>query len=123
MPFFKKEYILRRHSADEIIDGHRVAGYQDIPVILDVQTLSAKEVVDVSGSRDEVILKTFGDFPVRVSKIEDGVRADQLLFDGRWYECKSSRLSENTILKHWTSIFELMPSNSAIEDGGEEEDD
>lgn len=69
------------------------------------------------------MLKTFGDFPVRTSKQEECVRSDQLLYDGRWFECMSSRLSRNTILKHWTSTFKLIPvsenkepSNSEMEE-------
>lgn len=109
MPFFGNSYTLRRYGKDEIVDGYPTAGYEDMTVILDVQTLSDDEVIDVGGSRDKEMLKTFGDFPIRTSKQEDGVRSDQLLYEGRWFECMSSRLSKNTILKHWTSTFELIP--------------
>ena len=102
MPFFGSSYTLRRYGEDKIIDGYPTAGY---------------------GSRDEEMLKTFGDFPVRTSKQEECVRSDQLLYDGRWFECMSSRLSRNTILKHWTSTFKLIPvsenkepSNSEMEE-------
>ena len=121
MPFFGSSYTLRRYG--EIIDGYPTAGYEDIQVILDVQTLSDDEVIEAGGSRDEEMLKTFGDFPVRTSKQEECVRSDQLLYDGRWFECMSSRLSRNTILKHWTSTFKLIPvsenkepSNSEMEE-------
>ena len=123
MPFFGSSYTLRRYGKDKIIDGYPTAGYEDIQVILDVQTLSDDEVIEAGGSRDEEMLKTFGDFPVRTSKQEDCVRSDQLLYDGRWFECMSSRLSRNTILKHWTSTFKLIPvsenkepSNSEMEE-------
>ena len=105
MPFFGSSYTLRRYGEDKIIDGYPTAGYEDIQVILDVQTLSDDEVIEAGGIRDEC------------------VRSDQLLYDGRWFECMSSRLSRNTILKHWTSTFKLIPvsenkepSNSEIEE-------
>ena len=109
MPFFGRMYILRRYEEDQIVDGYQVAGYADRQVFLDVQMQSDKEVIEAGGSRDDVLLKTFGDFPIQTSRQEKGLRADQLLYDGRWFECKSSRLSENTILKHWTSTFQLIP--------------
>lgn len=109
MPFFASNYTLRRYGEDKIVNGYPTAGYEDMTVSLDVQTLSDDEVIEAGGSRDKMMLKSFGDFPIRTSKQEDGVRADQLLYEGRWFECMSSRLSRNTIIKHWTSTFELIP--------------
>ncbi|MCD7826346.1 MAG: hypothetical protein LUH14_10365 [Clostridiaceae bacterium] len=109
MPFFGRNYTLRRYGEDTVVNGYPVAEYEDISVVLDVQTLSDDEVIETGGSRDRMMLKTFGDFPIRCSKQEDGVRSDQLLYEGRWFECMSSRLSENTLIKHWTSTFELIP--------------
>lgn len=109
MPFFGENYTLRRYSGDTVVNGYPTAGYKDISVFLDVQTMSDDEVIEAGGSRDKMMLKSFGDFPIRCSKQEDGVRSDQLLYEGRWFECMSSRLSKNTIIKHWTSTFELIP--------------
>lgn len=111
MPFFAKDYTLRRYEKDSVINGYPTAGYADITVSLDVQTMSDDEVIETGGSRDKMMLKTFGDFPIRTSKQEEGIRSDQLLYEGRWFECMSSRLSQNTILKHWTSTFELIPAS------------
>lgn len=112
MPFFAENYTLRRYGKDSIVNGYPTAGYEDITVSLDVQTMSDDEVIEAGGSRDKEMLKTFGDFPIRTSKQEEGVRSDQLLYEGRWFECMSSRLSRNTILKHWTSTFELVPAST-----------
>lgn len=112
MPFFAENYTLRRYRKDLVVNGYPTAGYEDIMVSLDVQTMSDDEVIEVGGSRDKEMLKTFGNFPIRTSKQEEGVRSDQLLYEGRWFECMSSRLSRNTILKHWTSTFELVPAST-----------
>lgn len=58
MPFFGSTYTLRRYGEDKIIDGYPTAGYEDIQVVLDVQTLSDDEVIEAGGSRDEEMLKT-----------------------------------------------------------------
>lgn len=112
MPFFGENYTLRRYGEDKIVNGYPTAGYKDITVFLDVQTMSDDEVVEAGGSRDKMMLKTFGDFPIRCSKQEEGVRSDQFLYEGRWFECISSKLSKNTIVRHWTSTFELVPAST-----------
>ena len=58
MPFFGNTYTLRRYGEDQIIDGYPTAGYEDIQVVLDVQTMSDDEVIEAGGSRDEQMLKT-----------------------------------------------------------------
>jgi hypothetical protein len=122
MPFFGDNYTLRRYGEDAVVNGYPTATYKDISVFLDVQVMSADEIIEAGGSGDKTMLKTFGDFPISCSKQEEGVRSDQLLYEGRWYECMSSRLSKNTIIKHWTSTFELIPvsTNAEPEDTGTE---
>lgn len=119
MPFFGENYTLRRYGECKFINGYAVSEYEDQTVFLDVQTISDDEVKEDTGSRDEMMLKTFGDFPIRCAKQEDSFRSDRLLYDGRWYECTASRLSQNTILEHWTSVFTLLPDigDGEMEDG------
>ena len=78
MPFFGNTYTLRRYGKDQIIDGYPTAGYEDIQVVLDVQTMSDDEVIEAGGSRDEQMLKTFGNFSIRTSKQEECVRVHVL---------------------------------------------
>ena len=79
MPFFGNTYTLRRYGKDQIIDGYPTAGYEDIQVVLDVQTMSDDEVIEAGGSRDEQMLKTFGNFSIRTSKQEECVRMEFLM--------------------------------------------
>ena len=51
MPFFGANYTLRRYGKDKIVNGYPTAGYEDITVFLDVQTMSDNEVVNAGGSR------------------------------------------------------------------------
>ena len=123
MPFLGDDYTIRRYKKDTVVRGYPCAEYEDITVYLDVQVMSDRAVIEAGGSRDKMMLKTFGDFPIRCSKQEEGVRSDQLLYEGRWFECVSSRLSKNTIIQHWTSTFELIPVSTnpeSIEPGKEE---
>ena len=111
MPFFGDNYTLRRFGKSTIVNGYPTEGYVDESVFLDVQTVSDEATIEESGSRDQMLLKTFGDFPIQCSKQDKGVVSDQILYDGRWYECISSKLSRNTFIKHWTSTFSLIPED------------
>ena len=46
MPFFGENYTLRRYGKDVVVNGYPIAGYEDITVFLDVQTMSDDEVVE-----------------------------------------------------------------------------
>jgi hypothetical protein len=121
MPFFGKNYTLRRFGESQVVNGYQTAGHTDQTVFLDVQTISDDEVKEDTGSRDSMMLKTFGDFPIRCTKQEDGVQPDRLFYDGRWYECTASRLSQNTFIKHWTSTFALLPEEPVEDEETEDE--
>lgn len=115
MPFFGENYTLRTYKEDVVVNGYPTARCEDITVFLDVQAMSDDEVIEAGGSRDKMMLKTFGDFPIHCSKQEEGVRSDQLFYEGRWFECMSSRRSKNTFIRHWTSTFELIPASTNSE--------
>lgn len=115
MPFFGENYILRRFGESKLINGYPVIEHEDITVFLDVQESFHHKKTEEAGSRDDMTLTTFGDVPIRCSKQEQGVLSDQLLYKGRWFECTSSILNKNTILKHWMSTFSLVNESKAAE--------
>ena len=105
---WKKPYTLRRFKGAVASGGYVTQDYEDMVVRLDIQT------TDKSGTMSE-----FGDHTVQRIKVftidkkteikpadeKSGTSGDWVWFQGKWFECRSARLSENTILHHWTCTF------------------
>ena len=114
MSIFKKSYTLRRYTEQQIIRGMISAPYTDMNVRLDIQTLEDAQVTTQDGTVSVQQIKSFGKEQVKTEDVTNQVKADRLYFQGKWFECKSSRLSENTPLKHWTATFiELLDGDFA----------
>lgn len=78
---------------------------KDMVILADVQTLSRRTMTGPDGDYAVQEVKMFSDFEINVADQSLGTMGDRLWFQGKWFECRSSRLSENTFLKHWTSTF------------------
>ena len=102
---WKRKHHLRRFKEPEIRGGHVFEKYEDIYFKADVQTTGRTTSTGLDGDFARQDLKVFSDLEMRVADAQTGVRADMLWHQGKWFECRSSRLSENTFLKHWTSTF------------------
>ena len=50
-------------------------------------------------------LKVFCDEEILVENEHTQQKSDRLWFQGKWFDCQSSRLSENTPIRHWTATF------------------
>lgn len=105
MNFLKRPHRIRRYSRPEIVRGYSSIPYQDLMLPLDVQTLKDEVITTPDGSRSVQRLKVFCDSSILVENQEKQQKADRLWFQGKWFECRSSRLSENTPLRHWTATF------------------
>lgn len=105
MVFFKKLYILRRYSRPEIVQGYASIPYEDITLPMDVQTTKDEVITTPDGNRSIQRLKVFSDSAIFGENVANQQKADRLWFQGKWFECRSSILSDNTPLKHWTAIF------------------
>lgn len=126
--FFKKPYTLRRYSEPVFVDGYSSIPYEDLTLPMDVQTVSDDVITTPDGTTSVQRLKVFCDYPILVESTEKQQKADRIYFQGKWFECKSSRLSENTPLKHYTATFtELLDNEPApetkTEEGGVVEDE
>lgn len=105
MNFLKRTYLLRRYFKPEIVRGYSSIPYQDLTLPMDMQTLEDEVITTPDGSRSVQKLKVFCDSIILVENQENQQKADRVWFQGKWFGCRSSRLSENTPLKHWTATF------------------
>lgn len=105
MNFLKRPHVIRRYSEPQIIQGYSSIPYDDIILPMDVQTLEDVIVTTPDGNESVQRLKVFCDSNILVEDNVNKQKADRLWFQGKWFECKSSRLSENTPLRHWTATF------------------
>ncbi len=121
MNFLKKPYLLRRYSKPKIVRGYSSIPYKDLIVPMDIQTLENEVITTPDGSRSIQRLKVFCDSIILVENQEKQQKADRIWFQDKWFECSSSRLSENTPLRHWTATFrecldaESEPNSGSIE--------
>lgn len=105
MNFLKRPYLLRRYSQPEIVRGYSSIPYEDRTLPMDVQTLEDMVITTPDGSKSVQRLKVFCDSMILVENEGQQQKADRLWFQDKWFECRSSRLSENTPLRHWTATF------------------
>lgn len=105
MNFFKKPYPLRRYSEPIYVKGYLTIPYEDKEFPMDVQTVTNDTMTTQPGKKSLQKLKVFCDFPLLVANDKVQQAADRIYFQEKWFECKASRLSENTILKHYTAEF------------------
>ena len=113
MNFFKRPYCLRRYSRPEIIRGYYSTPYADSSFLMDIQTMEDEVITTPDGSRSVQKLKVFCDTEILVENEAAKQKADRVWFQGKWFECRSSRLSENTPLRHWTATFVECPDAEA----------
>lgn len=103
--FFQKKRVVRRYSEPSYVRGYASLPYEDIKMKMDVQTTEDKASADTDGIKSTQRLKVFSDEQLRVEDNYRNIHGDRIYFQGKWFECESSRLSENTGLAHWTSTF------------------
>ena len=105
MNFLKRNHALRRYLQPKTDRGYISIPYKDLTLLMDVQTLENEVITTEDGSKSVQRLKVFCDSEILVEKESSQQKADRLWFQGKWFECRSSRLSENTPLRHYTATF------------------
>jgi len=117
---WQKERTVRRFSPQTTDGGFGYTAHSDIKVMADVQTPDRKQSTDTDGDSTVQHLKVFSNEKFLTADENSGQRADLLWYQEKWFECRASRLSENTMLAHWTSEFVQLADQPAAP--GEEED-
>ncbi len=105
MNFFKRPYIVRRYLQPKNVRGYISIPYTDMTLPMDIQTMEDAVITAEDGARSVQQLKVFCDNELLVEDKEKQQKADRVWFQGKWFDCQSSRLSENTPLRHWTATF------------------
>lgn len=116
MNFLKKRYRIRRYLEPVYIKGYSSIPFKDMTLMMDIQTMEDVVQTTPDGRISVQRLKVFCDSEIFVE--EGNQKADRIWFQGKWFECQSSRLSENTPLRHWTATFvQCLDSDDAPNEG------
>lgn len=105
MVIFKRKYVLRRYGGTRYVDGYPTAGYEDMLKTMDIQTTADQITTKEDGSQAVQTIKAFCDEEFKIDNPEKKQRADQVYFQGKWFNCTSSKLSDNTLLRHYVATF------------------
>ena len=105
MKFFKNPYLLRRFLEPQEKKGYSYIPYEEKTLPMDIQTLEDVVKTNPDGSESVQRLKVFCDEEILVEDESKQQKADRVFFQGKWFECRSCRLSENTPLRHYTATF------------------
>lgn len=109
MNIFKKPRTLRRYSKPVYERGYSSIPYEDLTLPMDVQTVEDATVTTPDGTESVQKLKVFCDHEIMVEDKGSQQKADRLWFQGKWFDCQSSQLSDNTFLRHYTATFIQCP--------------
>ena len=72
---------------------------------MDIQTLENRVDTTPDGRDSIQRLKVFCVLEILAEDQSKQQKADRVFFQGKWFECQTSRLSENTPLRHYTATF------------------
>lgn len=124
MNFFKRPYTIRRYSSPVNTRGYISIPYRELMLPMDIQTTEDAVVTTEDGAMSVQQLKVFCDSELLVEDKEKQQKADRVWYQGKWFDCRSSRLSGNTLLRHYTATFieclDQEPLKTAGESGGTE---
>lgn len=117
-----KEHTVRRFAEPLVSGGYNFTKHTDITISADVQTSQSSQKTDEDGDCSLQQLKAFSNDEFLTADEKTGRKADLLWFQDKWFECRASRLSDNTMLGHWTSEFIqcLDQPDAPVNEEGEE---
>ena len=110
---FRRPYTVRRRSEQRIINGYAVRDSSDFTIMLNVQPLSANELLALpEGERTVKRVKTYGADELISADEHGGRPGDMLYYDGQWYECKTCVHWLHTPLAHYEAEFVIVANQS-----------
>ena len=103
LQLWKKKRLLRRYEEPVAMAGYSIpASHVDIYIQADIQTTDKSASTGSDGDISLQKIKVFTETELKIAS-ENGTPGDRIWFQGKWFECRTTKLSENTFLKHWTS--------------------
>ena len=107
---FKRSYTIRHYTQQTIKNGYAYASHTDTIMKIDVQPLSADELLNLpEGERAVKRLKAYGLPKLTPADEANGIPGDRLYYYGGWYECTSALLWDWGMLAHYKSEFVILP--------------
>jgi hypothetical protein len=120
---FRRPYTIRRRGEQRIIDGYAVRDSSGFTAMLNVQPLSANELLALpEGERTVKRVKTFGEDELISADEHGGRPGDLLCYGGQWYECKTCVHWLHTPLAHYEAEFVILADQSDLPPEGDADD-
>lgn len=116
---FYRPYRIRRFGATKFVRGHSTSSMEEYMFPMDVQTSDNTSSTDESGTRTVQHLKSFSKEKMIPADQKKNIQGDLLYFQDKWFRCDSCKLSDNTMLRHYTSTWTEVPES--VPDDDEEE--
>jgi hypothetical protein len=106
---FRRPYTIRRRGEQKLVKGYAVSGDSEFTAMLNIQPLSAKELLALpEGERTVGRVKSFGADALLSADEHSRTPGDLLYYSGKWYECKSCVHWTHTPLAHYESEFVIL---------------
>lgn len=116
LDIFKRPCTLRSFEKTDFSGMHPRARYSDRTVMLDVQPVTARELITLpEGMRRDKNVKAFGKVEIKTADEVSGTLADRLLYRGQWYECTGADIWGNTPVGQTVAVFGLIPASEIRE--------
>ena len=105
LPLWKHAHLLRRFSEPTCSGGYAVSTYEDMYIMANIQTPSRTTSTAGDGDYPYQTIKVFTESQINTADDRTGTPADWIWFQDKWFECRTSRHSNDTFLHHWTAEF------------------
>lgn len=105
MNLFKKQRRIRRFNEPIYVNGYCTIPYSEKTLPMHVVTLDDRIMTSEDGSHSVQRIQVFCEQRLLIEDQRSEQKADRLFFNDKWFECVSCKLSDDTILAHYTAEF------------------